>query len=190
MSCVCWMKTSSWDRKMGVSPWGRWAGTPLAPRDAGEVGRAAPHGRGKRWGGSKGVPSPPHETGYCVTSQGCPQARRGAEGPRAPLAHSRSSSKCVSIPSGPGTEQTSRALRKVLHLFTRQQCPPSSFCNRGTPVLSPACPPAHSPACPPLHLPGRCARCGSRRQGSAGHRPTSLGRRSRACRRSSRCCRG
>lgn len=42
--------------------------------------------------------------------------------------YSRSSSKCVSMPSAPGTEQMSRAFRKVLHLFTKQQCPPSSFC--------------------------------------------------------------
>lgn len=40
----------------------------------------------------------------------------------------RSSSKCVSMPSAPGTEQMSRAFRKVLHLLTRQQWPPSSFC--------------------------------------------------------------
>lgn len=32
------------------------------------------------------------------------------------------------MPSAPGTEQMSRAFRNVLHLFTRQQCPPSSFC--------------------------------------------------------------
>ena len=44
--------------------------------------------------------------------------------------YSRSSSKCVSMPSAPGTEQMSLAFRKVLHLFTRQQCPPSSFCLR------------------------------------------------------------
>lgn len=42
--------------------------------------------------------------------------------------HSLSSSKCVSMPSAPGTEQMSRAFRNVLHLLTRQQCPPSSFC--------------------------------------------------------------
>lgn len=41
---------------------------------------------------------------------------------------SLSSSKCVSMPSAPGTEQMRRAFRKVLHLLTRQQCPPSSFC--------------------------------------------------------------
>lgn len=46
--------------------------------------------------------------------------------------HSLSSSKCVSMPSAPGTEQMSRAFRKVLHLFTRQQCPPSSFCGQET----------------------------------------------------------
>lgn len=44
--------------------------------------------------------------------------------------YSRSSSKCVSMPSAPGTEQMSLAFRKVLHLFTRQQWPPSSFCMR------------------------------------------------------------
>lgn len=42
--------------------------------------------------------------------------------------NSLSSSKCVSMPSAPGTEQMSRAFRNVLHLLTRQQCPPSSFC--------------------------------------------------------------
>lgn len=31
------------------------------------------------------------------------------------------------MPSAPGTEQMRRAFRNVLHLFTRQQCPPSSF---------------------------------------------------------------
>lgn len=31
------------------------------------------------------------------------------------------------MPSSPGTEQTSRAFRNVLHLLTRQQWPPSSF---------------------------------------------------------------
>lgn len=42
--------------------------------------------------------------------------------------YSRSSSKWVSMPSAPGTEQMSLAFRKVLHLLTRQQWPPSSFC--------------------------------------------------------------
>lgn len=31
------------------------------------------------------------------------------------------------MPSSPGTEQTSRAFKNVLHLLTRQQWPPSSF---------------------------------------------------------------
>lgn len=31
------------------------------------------------------------------------------------------------MPSSPGTEQTSRAFRNVLHLLTKQQWPPSSF---------------------------------------------------------------
>lgn len=35
--------------------------------------------------------------------------------------------KCVSMPWGPGTEQTSLALMKVLHLFTSTLCPPTSF---------------------------------------------------------------
>lgn len=35
------------------------------------------------------------------------------------------------MPSAPGTEQMSRAFRNVLHLLTRQQCPPSSFCGGG-----------------------------------------------------------
>lgn len=37
------------------------------------------------------------------------------------------------MPSSPGTEQTSRAFRNVLHLLTRQQWPPSSFwrCGQG-----------------------------------------------------------
>lgn len=52
------------------------------------------------------------------------------EKPQKNLFYSRSSSKCVSMPSVPGTEQMSLAFRKVLHLFTRQQCPPSSFCLR------------------------------------------------------------
>lgn len=42
--------------------------------------------------------------------------------------HSRSSSKWVSIPLLPGTEQISRAFRKVVHLFTRLLWPPKSFC--------------------------------------------------------------
>lgn len=50
-----------------------------------------------------------------------------ARGPCLLVEHSRSSSKWVSIPSSPGTEQTSRAFRNVLHLLTRQQWPPSSF---------------------------------------------------------------
>ena len=35
--------------------------------------------------------------------------------------------KCVSMPWGPGTEQTSLALMKVLHLFTSTLWPPTSF---------------------------------------------------------------
>lgn len=42
--------------------------------------------------------------------------------------HLRSSSKCVSMPLTPGTEHISRALRKVVHLFTRLLWPPMSFC--------------------------------------------------------------
>lgn len=38
--------------------------------------------------------------------------------------------KCVSIPWGPGTEQTSLALMKVLHLFTSTRWPPTSFCQK------------------------------------------------------------
>lgn len=45
-----------------------------------------------------------------------------------PGEHSRSSSKYVSAPSAPGTAQTSRAFRNVVHLFTRLLCPPTSFC--------------------------------------------------------------
>lgn len=41
--------------------------------------------------------------------------------------HLRSSSKCVSMPLTPGTEHMSRALRKVVHLFTRLLWPPMSF---------------------------------------------------------------
>lgn len=40
-------------------------------------------------------------------------------------------SKWVSAPPGPGTEQTSLALRKVLHLFTSTRWPPASFCRVG-----------------------------------------------------------
>lgn len=40
-------------------------------------------------------------------------------------------SKWVSAPPGPGTEQTSLALRKVLHLFTSTRWPPASFCEAG-----------------------------------------------------------
>jgi hypothetical protein len=40
----------------------------------------------------------------------------------------RSSSKCVSMPLRPGTEQVSLALRKVVHLLTRLLWPPRSFC--------------------------------------------------------------
>lgn len=39
-----------------------------------------------------------------------------------------SSSKWVSMPPGPGTEHTSRALLKVLHLLTSTLWPPASFC--------------------------------------------------------------
>ena len=42
--------------------------------------------------------------------------------------HSRSSSKWVSIPLLPGTEQMSRAFKKVVHLLTRLLWPPKSFC--------------------------------------------------------------
>lgn len=41
-----------------------------------------------------------------------------------------SSSKCVSVPSLPGTEHTRRAFRNVVHLFTRLRCPPISFYNQ------------------------------------------------------------
>lgn len=54
-----------------------------------------------------------------------------ATGPCLFVEHSRSSSKWVSMPSSPGTEQTSRAFRNVLHLLTRQQWPPSSFWGAG-----------------------------------------------------------
>lgn len=41
--------------------------------------------------------------------------------------------KCVSMPWGPGTEHTSLALMKVLHLLTSTLWPPTSFCgNRHT----------------------------------------------------------
>lgn len=43
-------------------------------------------------------------------------------------------SKWVSAPPGPGTEQTSLALRKVLHLFTSTRWPPASFCEVGARV--------------------------------------------------------
>lgn len=69
-----------------------------------------------------------------------------------PGEHSRSSSKYVSAPSAPGTAQTSRAFRNVVHLFTRLLCPPTSFCGArgsrwvsggartpGTPAPAPAC---------------------------------------------------
>ncbi len=46
--------------------------------------------------------------------------------------HLRSSSKCVSMPLTPGTEHISRALRKVVHLFTRLLWPPMSFCITNT----------------------------------------------------------
>lgn len=48
--------------------------------------------------------------------------------PSHPSGHSRSSSKCVSAPSVPGTAHTRRAFRNVVHLFTRLRCPPTSFC--------------------------------------------------------------
>ena len=48
--------------------------------------------------------------------------------PGLPLAMpSPSWSKWVSAPPGPGTEHTSLALRKVLHLFTSTRWPPASF---------------------------------------------------------------
>lgn len=40
---------------------------------------------------------------------------------------SRSSSKRVSTPSSPITEQIRRAFRNVVQRFTRDFCPPSSF---------------------------------------------------------------
>lgn len=39
----------------------------------------------------------------------------------------RSSSKYVSLPSAPGTEQIRRVLRNVVHLLTRLLWPPMSF---------------------------------------------------------------
>lgn len=42
----------------------------------------------------------------------------------------RSSSKYVSLPSAPGTEQIRRVLRNVVHLFTRLRWPPMSFWSR------------------------------------------------------------
>lgn len=39
----------------------------------------------------------------------------------------RSSSKYVSLPSAPGTEQIRRVFRNVVHLFTRLRWPPISF---------------------------------------------------------------
>lgn len=41
--------------------------------------------------------------------------------------HLRSSSKYVSLPSAPGTEQIRRVLRNVVHLLTRLLWPPMSF---------------------------------------------------------------
>lgn len=38
-----------------------------------------------------------------------------------------SSSNCVSTPDGPGTEHTSRALRKVVQRLIRLLLPPTSF---------------------------------------------------------------
>ena len=46
---------------------------------------------------------------------------------RACVSDLRSSSKCVSTPSGPGMEHTSLALRKVVHLLVRLLSPPTSF---------------------------------------------------------------
>lgn len=60
-------------------------------------------------------------------------------------------SKWVSAPAGPGTEQTSLALRKVLHLFTSTRWPPASFCGSEARVSlgsrgRPSSPPSPSPS--------------------------------------------
>lgn len=72
--------------------------------------------------------------------------------PRPPLALPLPSwSKWVSAPPGPGTEQTSLALRKVLHLFTSTRWPPASFCGSEARVSlgprgRPSSPPPPSPS--------------------------------------------
>lgn len=119
-----------------------------------------------------------------------------ATGPCLLAEHSRSSSKWVSMPSSPGTEQTSRAFRNVLHLLTRQQWPPSSFWGRGrvdTLDQSPQDQPGQVggvAAEPYRHLRGRCARCGRTPQGSAEPLQSALGRRSRVYRRCAQRCQG
>jgi len=105
---------------------------------------------GQQWNSPSQMDSVPCPS-PCARAQGCRRTIGVTQRPPTEPTHSRSSSKCVSIPSGPGTEQTSRAFRKVLHLFTRQQCPPSSFCVRGTQQSAPHSPPP-APACtPPTH---------------------------------------
>lgn len=172
--------------------------------------RGAPLGTG--WGGGKGaqpgggedsvdqgvalVPCLQQEDVPCKPGgrQHCPDVPRppmGTLGGRPHPPHSRSSSKWVSAPSGPGTAQTSRAFRKVVHLFTRLRCPPTSFCREreGTDVSSggwhPRAPPATQPTRLQMLSPGRSGRCGQSWScpAPAAAPPPSHGRRSRSCHR-------
>lgn len=122
----------------------------------------------------------------CQCCPDVPQPPVSTLGGPPPPPHSRSSSKWVSVPSGPGMAQTSRAFRKVVHLFTRLRCPPTSFCQESQQWW--AAPPG-TPGPQPTHswmvLPGRSGQCGqswSCPAPAAAPLP-SRGRRSRSCRR-------
>lgn len=173
------MKTSSWDRKMGVSPWGRWAGTPSHPGTPGRRGEQLLMGQ-EELGGNKGVPRPP---------QGAPQSCGGGDGP---CPTPRSLTELVEVSFNPvwsWHRADKTGLQEGAPLVHEAAVASVVVLQQRDPHTQPCPPPLPAP-CPLLHLPGRCARCGNRRQGSAERRPTSLGRRSTACRRSSRCCRG
>lgn len=96
----------------------------------------------------------------------------------------RSSSKYVSLPSAPGTEQIRRVFRNVVHLFTRLLWPPMSFWLKTKESRFKPCWISHlcqSGRC--LLSPCRAGRCASRWTSPApGPPPPSHGRRKTPCR--------
>lgn len=96
----------------------------------------------------------------------------------------RSSSKYVSLPSAPGTEQIRRVFRNVVHLFTRLRWPPMSFWVKTKESRFKPCWISHlcqSGRC--LLSPCRAGRCASRWTSPApGPPPPSHGRRKTPCR--------